>query len=443
MLASHRASLLLQLYIIGIPLWWMLGIDFLIPQCLAILLIYVNLNAHRKFNRTDLILLSIIISLTISSYFVGFLISNYTMRFIAALYNLSLWIVGLIVIQQVRHQLERGEASRDALLRAGYWAFLVFVAVATTSIGLAYATHRFSLVVPSVFGLFVGNAVPDGAVIVAQATRLVFARPDWGLPGVPMPRLTIYGPYPTATGAVAAIGGTLALLYLETVRRVPAVGIFALEGLIVLMLAFTLTRSILAGWLAGWVVANLVFGTAFRRVAACGALIATLLSVSFVNLSDAVQYREYSSESRFRNYMRAFNDTLIESPVFGLGVKPREEGNHIAIGSHSTIVSSFTKGGAIGFSLVFAYLALIPLYRWILLIIPESRDEWDRYRHCQAEWRILLNLQIAIWVWLCFEDIDAPATAATLIFIAFSLIEATTRRAGRERTTRAWAGEGR
>jgi hypothetical protein len=255
-----------------------------------------------------------------------------------------------------------------------------------------------------------------------------------------MPRLTIYGPYPTATGAVAAVGGTLALLYLQTVRRAPAVGIFALEGLIVLMLAFTLTRSILAGWLAGWVVANLVFGTAFRRVAACGALMAALLFVSFVNLSDAVQYREYSSESRFRNYMRAFADTLAESPVFGLGVKPREEGNHIAIGSHSTAVSSFTKGGTLGFVLVFAYLVLIPLYRWMSLIVRGRLDELDLYRHWQAEWRILLNLQIAIWVWLCFEDIDAPGTAATLIFIAFSFIEVATRRAGRERTTQAWAG---
>jgi len=191
------------------------------------------------------------------------------------------------------------------------------------------------------------------------------------------------------------------------------------------------------------VVANLVFGAAFRRVAACGALIATLLFVSVVNLSDAAQYREYSSESRFRNYMRAFTDTMRESPIFGLGVKPREEGNHIAVGSHSTIVSSFTKGGTIGLSLVFAYLVFIPLYRWTLLIVRECRDKWNVDRHWQVEWRILLNLQIAIWVWLCFEDIDAPGTAATLIFIAFSLIEVATRRAGRERTQRTWAGEER
>ena len=439
MLASQRGSLIIQLYIIGIPLWWMLGIDFIAPQCLAVLLILANANAHRQFTLADFVLMAIIGSLAISAYVVGFLFSNYTMRFVAALYNLSLWVVGLIVIQQVRHQLEQGEASRNALLRAGYWMFVVFVAVALTTVGLAYVIHRFSLVLPSVFGLLVGTAVPDEAVIVKQATKLVFARPDWGLPGIPMPRLTIYGPYPTATGAIAAVGGTIALLYLQTVRRAPAVTIYAFEGLIVLMLAFTLTRSILAGWLAGWVIANLAFGTAFRRIAGCGALIAALLFASFVDLSDATQYREYSSESRFRNYVRAFTDTLAESPVLGLGVKPREEGNHIAIGSHSTAVSSFTKGGALGFSLVFIYLVLFPLFRWVPLIVLGRRNEWDYPRHWRSELRILLNLQIAIWVWLCFEDIDAPGTAATLIFMAFCFIEVATRRTARESRMQAWA----
>ena len=131
-----------------------------------------------------------------------------------------------------------------------------------------------------------------------------------------MPRLTIYGPYPTATGAIAAVGGTIALLYLQTVRRAPAVTIYAFEGLIVLMLALTLTRSI-SGRLAGWVVANLAFGTSFRRIAGCGAVLAALLFASFVDLSDAAQYREYSSESRFANYVRALNDTLAESPRLG------------------------------------------------------------------------------------------------------------------------------
>ena len=97
-------------------------------------------------------------------------------------------------------------------------------------------------------------------------------------------RLTIYGPYPT-TGAIAAVGGTIALLYFADVRRAPAVTIYAFEGLIVLMLALTLTRSVwAAGWLAGWSRSVLVrhFADRWLRCRARSAFVRT-----FVDLSDA------------------------------------------------------------------------------------------------------------------------------------------------------------
>src|SRR3546814_9540654 len=92
-----------------------------------------------------------------------------------------------------------------------------------------------------------------------------FTRPDWGLPGVAMPRIVIYGPYPTATAAVTAVLGTLALLHLQWRGRRLSLAFFALEGLVFLTLAITLTRSIVAGWLLGAIAAALLFGTAWRR----------------------------------------------------------------------------------------------------------------------------------------------------------------------------------
>src|SRR3546814_8978281 len=88
-----------------------------------------------------------------------------------------------------------------------------------------------------------------------------------------MPRIVIYGPYPTATAAVTAVLGTLALLHLQGRERSPALAFFALEGLVFLTLAITLTRSIVAGWLLGAIAAALLFGTAWRRVLAIGALV--------------------------------------------------------------------------------------------------------------------------------------------------------------------------
>src|SRR3546814_161296 len=96
-----------------------------------------------------------------------------------------------------------------------------------------------------------GNLVPTSAALLKESTVIEFTRPDWGLPGVAMPRIVIYGPYPTATAAVTAVLGTLALLHLQGRERSPALAFFALEGLVFLTLAITLTRSIVAGWLLG------------------------------------------------------------------------------------------------------------------------------------------------------------------------------------------------
>jgi hypothetical protein len=226
---------------------------------------------------------------------------------------------------------------------------------------------------------------------------------------------------------VTAVLGTLALLHLQdggqARRRRPALAGMAVEGLIFLTLALTLTRSILAGWLLGAIAAALIFGTAWRRILAIGAL-AVAIPLSFhVDLSGAADYRGYSTESRFENYDRAVGRTLEKNPILGLGVKPREQDNHIAVGSHSTFVSSFTKSGTLGLSLVVAYLVLLPAYRWLGPIAGARRRPAGEV----AELRILFNLQVALWVWLCFEDLDAPATAAMLIFLAFALIEVSLR----------------
>src|SRR3546814_4458256 len=91
-----------------------------------------------------------------------------------------------------------------------------------------------------------------------------------------------------------------------------------------------------AGWLLGAIAAALLFGTAWRRVLAIGALVVAIPVSFHVDLSGAADHRGYSTESRFANYDRAVGRTLDHNPIRRLGVKPREQDNHIAVGSHST-----------------------------------------------------------------------------------------------------------
>jgi hypothetical protein len=423
---SAVPRLLIQAYLLGLPLWWGMGIDFIMPWGLCFLLACFSLGAHQRFVLSDYLLIGIILSLATSAYINGFLVAHEFMRFVAALFNLSLWICGLILIQQVRRVLEQNNQNRCAILRTGFWTFVLMTFVAWGPFALAYVVHDFSLEMPSLFGLTLGHAIPDSASLIKQSARVIFTRPDWGLPGVPMPRIVVYGPYPTATGAVVAVLGTLALLHVQLRHRGKEWAIIAVEGVIVLTIAITLTRSVLGGWIFGAVAANLIFGSAWRRIAACGVLASALIIIPHIDMTDAVEYRGYSTESRFENYGRAVDQTVLSNPILGLGIKPREEGNHIAVGSHSTFVSSFTKGGALGLGFVVAFLVIVPAFRWLAVAggMAGSRG-WTR-----SEMRVLFNLQAALWVWICFEDIDAPATASMLIFLSFAVIESALRPAG-------------
>lgn len=415
----NRSRFLIQGFVFGLPLWWGLGIDWALPPMLAACLVLCSLSRYRHFTPSDYLLLAAILCLALSAYVNGLLIAGETTRFLAASYNLTILGSAFIFMQAVRAQLTADpEAKR--LLKCCFFAFLMLIAVVWTCLAFAYGAGRFDIEMPSLFGLMFGHLVPDSAPLIRDSTRLTFSQADWGLPGVPMARIAVYGPYPTATAATVAVLGSMTLLYLQRNGRWRAVSIPATELLIIATIAATLTRSILGGWLLGAIAANLIFGSAFRRVFAGAVLLGTLIAAPIIqDAGQAVEYRSYSSESRFENYFYAAERTFHSNAIFGLGIKPREEGNHIAVGSHSTFVSSVTKGGVVGLSLVVAYFVLTPALRWFAIASGLAAHPSGS----RAELRILFNLQIAIWVWLCFEDIDAPASAAMLIFFSFAFVE--------------------
>ena len=71
--------------------------------------------------------------------------------------------------------------------------------------------------------------------------------------------------------------------------------------------------------------------------------------------------RNGSTGSRMLSYQLALQMTLEHNPITGLGYKPRiPELLHIPIGSHSSIISMFTKGGSVALlMLALIYASLI------------------------------------------------------------------------------------
>lgn len=415
----RTSSLLIRTFVLGLPVWWALGMDWLASPVFALCLILCSLETYTRFRATDYLVFAMMLGLAISAYINGLIGAQEPTRFLAAYYNLTVFIASFVLMLAVRRQLEV-DPDALSLLKAGTISFVGLFVVVWICVVFAFATRQFTIEFPSVFGLVVGHHVPDSAPLIRDSTVLTFSRPDWGLSGFPTPRIALYGPYPTAAAATVAVLGTMTLLYVQRRGRARDILIPLLELMILMTIATTLTRSILGGWLIGAVTANLVFGTAIRRILAAGViLLGIVLAPNIQHASHAVEYRSYSTESRFENYFYAAEQTFRKNAAFGLGIKPREEENHIAVGSHSTFVSFFTKGGALVLSIAVIYFLLIPMFRWFVVIksgVPPRGTT-------RAELRILLNLQIAIWIWLFFEDIDAPANASALIFLSFAFIE--------------------
>ena len=270
---------LIQAFVLGLPLWWVMGIDWALAPLLAACLVLCSPSTYRRFTASDYLLLAAILCLALSAYINGLLIAGETIRFLAAVYNLTILLSGFIFMQAVREEL-KADSKAKQLLKCCFFAFLMMTAVVWTSLAFAYSIERFDIEIPSVFGLTFGHLVPDSAPLIRDSTRLTFSQSDWGLPGVPMPRIAVYGPYPTATAATIAVLGSMSLLYLQRSERWRALLIPATELLIIATIATTLTRSILGGWLMGAIVANLIFGSAIRRILASAALVSTLIASS-------------------------------------------------------------------------------------------------------------------------------------------------------------------
>ncbi len=416
---ADLSMLVLKSFLLGLPLWWFLGTSFMMPMFVAAAMFCLRPAPHLRFTLSDALLAGIITVLIGSGYINGFLVAGQPLRFMAALYNIAIWVSGLIIAQQVRAMLEDGEAARREINRAAFWAFIVMVALSWASFFIAYLRRDFDQQILSLFGAIAGNHIPESAALIRQSTTVVFTRADWGLPGVPMPRIGIYGPYPNATAAATAVLGTLALFHLQGLKRYGKLWAAVIGFIIICTLTITLSRSILGGWLAGLLAAHLFFGSMWTRLGSGAMILAAVAVLGFSSATTVGGYRQYSTESRFDNYYRAIDETMSSNPVFGLGMKPREEISHIAVGSHSTFVSMFTKSGLLGLSLVILYVVILPGFRWLRLwMAGGALDEADRERL-----RLLLTLQVTVLAWLAFEDIDAPATAAMLIFIFFAVFE--------------------
>ena len=140
---ARKAIGYIQWFLWGIPVFWLLGVDFLTVQVLTLVLVLFVPAAHRRSTISDHTLAAIALVLGASAYVNGFLLAEESQRFVAALYNLSFWVCGFVIVQQVRHALRLDPHCWTLLLRTGFWAFMIFALVAGGVFAFAYLTLHF------------------------------------------------------------------------------------------------------------------------------------------------------------------------------------------------------------------------------------------------------------------------------------------------------------
>jgi len=408
-----------------VPVWFLSGFEFIVFPAMAVGMLMLAPGPFLRPTRVDFLFLLLISTLIVSAT-VRVVEGVDFVRVFAAYYNVVLLFVGVVVMQQVRSWIASTTPQQEmeqlpigricaVLLLIGL-GFVIFGRLKLLFVG------GFLFQIPTLFGLaFPGKMT--GLLEVAQTAQFVI--PDWYGTKEPTYRSVVFAPYATAGAAVTAV--LFHMGYLYAMRRGKVLWQIGLAITFCAMLAMVLTRAVFIGVVLGAVVGNFVFGDVRRQAVIIAGGVAVVLAIALgaVNLESAADYRMGSTMGRLQSYLVGVHLVSEQSPIIGLGIKPRDDSLlklQIPVGSHSSVVSLFVKGGLIGLVLMLSAFVLYHALLWIRVWLLFRADSALAAR-MSREARILIQLNFTIWVWMFYDDIDAPALACVLAFMSFGYIQ--------------------
>lgn len=393
------------------PLWWLLGVSFFIYHFLALTVLFLMLLFRGQGLKINwgMILIAAYIVINATSIILNSGDADLS-RIVAALYNLSYWIVGFSVVAVLFN------VSNTAVLDRGMSraAQIILLTILMVSV-LFYLVKGGETIVryPSLLGLFfdVGNVSP----LLADSSGLYVFNIEWEDINAKV-RSSVLSPYPTAMAGLSLLAFPLAFKGARTlfgrcviVLCVVAALWFARSraayicfALFLLLLALNLPGSrILRIWVSYILVLSVLL------VVTTG-LLGQLMS----NVQDT---RASSSELRYSLYSDSIHYGLENGPFIGVGVKPRSD-YEVPLGSHSHWIGGFMKTGFLGLMTLVGLQALI-FIMWVRVgfrrILMEQSHDSLRY------WA--LSMLMAFSVFLLFEDLDAPQLMCVFYFVLLGI----------------------
>ena len=403
-----------------IPLWWFLGVNFIIFHLITSLLLLALLITRKNEEKLLIPIESLPLLMFILTYVFSVVINLQNIPFVrllATLYNLSFWIIGLILIVVI-YNINLRETNIIGIAKSFTVFGIICGLLATGGIVLWLSGHR-GLTVYSFPYRFIPIHLINNAPLLNKTLICTIIGSGWTGFGL-LPRGSLFFVYATALGMGMVITIPMTIYYFRTKSKLSKA--FMPVVLQSIALIFSLSRIVIVGLLSF----ILVYFVLYRRkssffLAIHLGMLFVILILFFVpalpkkTLNATEAFRKGSTTTRLSLYRDTIERTL-KKPVLGYGFKPRETGMMgIPIGSHSTFVGSLYKTGIVGF--IFLLMFWVMVYRtWR----KQLRKISDKSLRCL--WYCLGVAFLGGIIWQFTEDLDAPPIVAFFYFLIVAFI---------------------
>ena len=404
-----------------IPLFWILGVKFIIFHIVTLgffLSVIINNkrnNVKLKFNKLHLALLAFIFIYSIS------IILNFNMvdikRIIASLYNLSYWIMGLLIMISIYNIDIKIKDIR--FLSNSIKLVLIFQVVL-----LVIGTLLWSLGVKHIeFNSIMGSFLNTNIDLLQDSTSAKFYITQWDS-GKEVLRFVGVSIYPTAC---ALITGVMLVYSCISLKR-NKVRFAAIAISYIVVLASRSRTLTLALPVSAIVILSIIYFNNIKEfikkhkkillgIFILSIALFILLNFKYGIIDKFIFGRQGSNNARLKVYTETIN-IFLQNTFIGSGYKTNIQGLDVPIGSHSTYLGILMKTGLIGFTSFIVFIVLL-WKKWAVNIHKFKKEKNGQVKVIYVCTGIIMLLYS---IWFITEDIDAPQIACILFFINASII---------------------
>lgn len=398
----------------GLTLFWVLMISFSWFVC------------WRRLSDVELVFVLTAVTLMLGLV-IGQIIGLPSERAMSSIYHLIHWIILLafmnigVLLGSHSDTIESANLL-DKLSKASFISLILLV-VYLIGVAVYVSVKPGEIVFPT---LVVGRLL-GGLDMLSGFMTVTLAQVSPASAGAEL-RFLGYGLWTSEGAYLAVLFGLFSMMV--AFRKLGWAGIVGVELGVMLVVAMTGSRTTILAYVLSMGVWALLLARYWRVAVAVGLPLIAGLAVFFLAYGfdylvnafhQANEFRAASSGTRFASYRLAFEMTMDQNPVTGLGYTP-EILEHILvpIGSHSSWTSILIRGGFVGvitFLVVYVLLARDLLRSWSYLFKASSHQEFSRLLP-----DFVFNRAVFVTLlWWMTEDLDGPAAGVAFAGLAIGL----------------------